>query len=467
MTAIELMPVATFPGDRGWGYDGIYAYAPHPAYGGPGGLARLRRRRARAGLGVILDVVYNHVGPGAERSPPSARTSPTATRRSGATRSTTRRTACASGRCRTRSYWVRDFHLDGLRLDATHAVFDDRPRTSSPSSPSASRGVDPRALVISEMETGDLRPIEEWGHDAQWADELHHEQHVLLTGEREGYYGDYGSVDGIARQSSAPPRAARRLHAEPRPGRQPRVRRPAAGASCAPLPALCSSSRRRRRCCSWARSTATPRRSSSSPTTSTRRSPRPRARPPARVRRLRRLRRRGRARPAGPARRSCARSSTVDGEPELRAFYRDLLRAAARAPARGRGRRDERAAGSRVRRGRGRARGELRPRGDRGERPATAGRPLMRGLARAAVPARRDVGRRGDELLALLRERRAGRALPLRRGRRRDADRGHRAHGLQLALLPARRRPRAALRLPRPRRRTTPARATASTRRSC
>src|SRR5213078_2966502 len=70
--------------------------------------------------------------------------------------------------------WVRDYHVDGLRLDAVHAIFDD-------------------ALVISEMRVDDWRPIDEWGHDAQWADRTHHELHVLLTGEREGYYRSYGS----------------------------------------------------------------------------------------------------------------------------------------------------------------------------------------------------------------------------------------------------------------------------------
>ena len=66
VTAIELMPVATFPGDRGWGYDGVYTWAPHPAYGGPEGLARLVDAAHAAGLGVFLDVVYNHIGPGSE-----------------------------------------------------------------------------------------------------------------------------------------------------------------------------------------------------------------------------------------------------------------------------------------------------------------------------------------------------------------------------------------------------------------
>ena len=67
VTAIELMPVATFPGDHGWGYDGVYLFAPHPAYGGPEGLSRLVDAAHREGLGVIIDVVHNHIGPGARR----------------------------------------------------------------------------------------------------------------------------------------------------------------------------------------------------------------------------------------------------------------------------------------------------------------------------------------------------------------------------------------------------------------
>jgi len=95
---------------------------------------------------------------------------------------------------------VRDYGLDGLRLDAVHAIFDDSPTHVLAELADRVRAVHPHALVTAEMETGDLRPIEEWGLDAQWADELHHELHVLLTGEREGYYADYGSVVGLAAQ---------------------------------------------------------------------------------------------------------------------------------------------------------------------------------------------------------------------------------------------------------------------------
>ncbi len=196
VTAIELMPVATFPGNRGWGYDGLYAYAPHPAYGGPEGLARLVDAAHAAGLGVILDVVYNHLGPGSEAI---AAFGPYFTDRHDTfwgdaidysqrgVREWAIQNACL---------WVRDYYVDGLRLDAVHAVFDDSPQHVLAELAERVREENPRALVISEMGHDDFRPIEEWGHDAQWLDRLHHELHVLLTGERDGYYEEFGSLEG-------------------------------------------------------------------------------------------------------------------------------------------------------------------------------------------------------------------------------------------------------------------------------
>jgi maltooligosyltrehalose trehalohydrolase len=205
VTAIELMPVATFPGNRGWGYDGVYSYAPHPAYGGPEGLARLVDAAHASGLGVILDVVYNHVGPGSEAI---AAFGPYFTDRhetfwgdaidysQRGVREWAIQNAC---------YWVRDFHMDGLRLDAVHAVYDDSPQHVLAELAERVRDENPRALVISEMEVDDYRPIEEWGHDAQWADRLHHELHVLLTGEHEGYYERFGSLAGLNRELERQP----------------------------------------------------------------------------------------------------------------------------------------------------------------------------------------------------------------------------------------------------------------------
>jgi maltooligosyltrehalose trehalohydrolase len=194
VTAIEVMPVATFPGERGWGYDGLYTYAPHPAYGGPDGFRRLVAAAHEAGLGVVVDVVYNHVGPGNEALTAFA---PYFTDKHetfwGAALDYENR-GVREWAAQNAEMWIRDYHCDGLRLDAVHAIFDDSPTHIC--AELKQRVGD--ALVISEMSVDDWRPIDEWGHDAQWADASHHELHVLLTGEREGYYEDYGSVTGLA-----------------------------------------------------------------------------------------------------------------------------------------------------------------------------------------------------------------------------------------------------------------------------
>jgi maltooligosyltrehalose trehalohydrolase len=205
ITAIELMPVATFPGNRGWGYDGLYAYAPHPAYGGPEGLARLVDAAHASGLGVILDVVYNHVGPGSEAL---AAFGPYFTDRhetfwgeaidysQPAVREWAIQNACM---------WARDYHVDGFRLDAVQAIFDDSPAHVLAELADRVRADAPGTLVISETEVDDYRPIEQWGHDAQWVDRFHHELHVLLTAERDGYYERFGSLTGLAQEFERQP----------------------------------------------------------------------------------------------------------------------------------------------------------------------------------------------------------------------------------------------------------------------
>jgi len=206
VTAVELMPVATFPGNRGWGYDGLYLSAPHPAYGGPDGLARFVDAAHRAQLGVILDVVYNHVGPGSEAL---AAFGPYFSDRQetpwgGAIDYS--RPGVREWALQNAELWVDEYRIDGLRLDAVFAIFDDE----SPLHVLRElRDRLPGALLIAEQETGNLRPLEDWGFDAQWADEFHHELHVLLTGERDGYYARYGTVEGLARQLERQP--ARRL----------------------------------------------------------------------------------------------------------------------------------------------------------------------------------------------------------------------------------------------------------------
>ena len=251
-----------------------YTSAPHRAYGGPDGLARLVDAAHAAGLGVILDVVYNHIGPAASALRAFG---PYFTDRHETFWGDAINYAPADG---VREWAIQNAEHVGARLPrrrpaARRDARDLRRRargTSWPSSPSACGRCDPDALVISEMETGDLRPIEEWGHDAQWADELHHELHVLLTGERDGYYerlrhgrrprAGLRARAGRAARASARRTTTRSATARSATGLPPAAAPPRARRAC--------SSRRRRRCSSWARSTASAARSSSSPTTSTR-----------------------------------------------------------------------------------------------------------------------------------------------------------------------------------------------------
>ncbi|HEU0335227.1 MAG TPA: alpha-amylase family glycosyl hydrolase, partial [Gaiellaceae bacterium] len=208
VTAIELMPVATFPGRRGWGYDGLYTWAPHEAYGGPAELALLVDAAHAEGLGVVLDVVYNHVGPGSEAL---RALGPYFTGRLGPTpwgdALDYRRPGVREWALQNAEQWVRDYHVDGLRLDAARAVRDDSPVHVFRELAERVRALGTGALVIAEMGMADLRPLEEWGHDAMWLDALHHELHVALTGERDGYYAPHdGSMTSIRRELLRPER---------------------------------------------------------------------------------------------------------------------------------------------------------------------------------------------------------------------------------------------------------------------
>jgi maltooligosyltrehalose trehalohydrolase len=193
ITAVELMPVATFPGERGWGYDGLYTWAPDRAYGGPHGLARLVDAAHAAGLAVILDVVYNHVGPGSDGLTAFGPYLKTAETLWGQAVDYSQR-GVREWAIQNAELWARDYRIDGLRLDAVHAIQDDSPLHVC----AELKERVGETLVISETRIGDRRPTEEWGHDAQWDDTLHHALHALLTGERDGYYAGFGSLDDVA-----------------------------------------------------------------------------------------------------------------------------------------------------------------------------------------------------------------------------------------------------------------------------
>ncbi len=209
ITAVELMPVATFPGERNWGYDGLYIWAPHEAYGGPEGLARLVDAAHVAGLAVVLDVVYNHLGPGIEQltvfGPYFTHAYGTpwgdAINYDGPESDPVREWAIQNA-----CMWIRDYHVDGLRLDAVHAIHDESPRPLLAELAERARAEAPsrHVLVTAESELNDprlVRPAAEGGLglDAVWADDFHHALHTLLTGEDEGYYEDFGRVADLAK----------------------------------------------------------------------------------------------------------------------------------------------------------------------------------------------------------------------------------------------------------------------------
>jgi maltooligosyltrehalose trehalohydrolase len=211
ITALELMPVAEFPGERGWGYDGVDLCAPHHTYGGPEGLRRLVDAAHAHGLGVILDVVYNHLGPDGNYlrafSPDyftDAYHTPWGEALNYDGRNSHRvREFVVSNAWR----WIREYHLDGLRLDAVHEIYDRSAwHILADIAARARAAAYPRPIVVTaESDTNDvtlIRPTSEdgYGLDAVWADDFHHAVRVLLTGEREGYYVDFqGTAAEIAR----------------------------------------------------------------------------------------------------------------------------------------------------------------------------------------------------------------------------------------------------------------------------
>lgn len=204
ITALELMPVAQFPGKRNWGYDGVYPFAVQESYGGPKGLKQLVDACHHKGMAVILDVIYNHLGPEgnylADFGPYFTERYQTPWGRAlnfdGPDSDEVRRFFIENA-----LYWIREFHIDALRMDALHAILDMSPCTFieelARSVRDEAENLKRKVYLIGESAANDVRLIRDvpaggYGLDAQWNDDFHHAVHVLLTGEKTGYYQDYG-----------------------------------------------------------------------------------------------------------------------------------------------------------------------------------------------------------------------------------------------------------------------------------
>jgi maltooligosyltrehalose trehalohydrolase len=211
ISVIEIMPVAAFPGKRNWGYDGVSPYAVQASYGGPGGLKRLVDAAHRAGLGIMLDVVYNHLGPEGNylrffgpyftdrhQTPWGEAVNYDQPGCQGVRRYVVENAL----------YWIREYHLDGLRLDAVQTIKDDsRLNIQAEIQQNVQRlacELGRRVCVIAETDENDPRLVRApaqggYGLDATWSDDFHHAVHTVLTGEDKGYYQDFGRKEQIVR----------------------------------------------------------------------------------------------------------------------------------------------------------------------------------------------------------------------------------------------------------------------------
>jgi maltooligosyltrehalose trehalohydrolase len=206
---VELMPVNSFSGTHGWGYDGVLWYSVHESYGGPDGLVRLIDACHARGLGVLIDAVFNHLGPSGNYLPkygPYLTEANTGWGQginvSGADADEVRNYILE---CALR--WMRDFHADGLRLDAVHALADHTAihilEELSAETDSLSEQLGRPLSLIAESDLNDPRLITPrdrggYGMTAQWDDDIHHAIHTAVSGERQGYYSDFGSLEALA-----------------------------------------------------------------------------------------------------------------------------------------------------------------------------------------------------------------------------------------------------------------------------
>lgn len=211
VTHVEIMPVNAFPGDHGWGYDGVGLFAAQQAYGGPQGLKRLVNACHVRGLAVVLDVVYNHLGPSGNYL---GKYAPYFTSRhktpwgpavnfDGPDSDEVRRFFCDNA-----LMWLRDYHFDGLRLDAVHAIVDTTARPFLEQLGAEVKHLSAQLarplVLIAESDLNDPRLV--WptqrggfGLDSQWSDDFHHALHAVLTGEHGGYYEDFNGLAHLAK----------------------------------------------------------------------------------------------------------------------------------------------------------------------------------------------------------------------------------------------------------------------------
>jgi maltooligosyltrehalose trehalohydrolase len=235
-TAVELMPVAEFPGTRNWGYDGVFPFAPASRYGRPEALKRLVEACHERGLAIFLDVVYNHFGPEGNYLPAiaadffnPARQTPwgAALDFSGPRRRPVRQFFIENA-----LYWLEEFQFDGLRLDAVHAIADDStPDIVDEVGETVRRRIRDREIhLVLENDRNEARRLARRNgraehFTAQWNDDLHHALHVLITGETSGFYGDYATeparqlgralAEGFAYQGEPSPFRDNRPRGEP------------------------------------------------------------------------------------------------------------------------------------------------------------------------------------------------------------------------------------------------------------
>jgi maltooligosyltrehalose trehalohydrolase len=211
VNAIEIMPVSQFSGARNWGYDGVFPHAVQDSYGGPEKLKALVDACHAHGIAVILDVVYNHLGPEGNVLPQFGPYTQDkyhtpwgeAINFDGRGSDDVRRYFLQSA-----WQWLTEFHIDGLRLDAVHAIFDTSPvpflEDLSRMKDAAEKLRGQKLALIAETDANDsrlLKPVDKngLGMDTHWADDLHHALHATLTGEHDGYYADYGGLKQLAR----------------------------------------------------------------------------------------------------------------------------------------------------------------------------------------------------------------------------------------------------------------------------